>query len=139
VSSRTITSIFFDGQFWVAEIERHTKGSVEVARYCFGAEPTNAEMLEWVDLEFPRLRFHSHDAKSAKRSTTKVNPKRKKRIAATEAQCIGFSTKAQDAMQEALAVHKMERRSHAKWRTEEDQERRWAQRQVKMKARRKGH
>jgi len=54
---RTVATIYFDGQFWVALIERHGGGTRLAARHVFGPEPNNAELLEWAAGPWRGLRF----------------------------------------------------------------------------------
>ena len=136
--TRTITSIFFDGQFWVAEIERHSDCRVEVARYCFGPEPSNAELLDWIDREFPRLQFLVREEQSFQSNIRRLNPKRARRIAAVEIDKIGFSSKANEAMKSAQEEQKKSKRNERRTRSEEEQERQWIIRQKKLKERRRG-
>ncbi|MBQ0038908.1 MAG: DUF2992 family protein [Treponema sp.] len=64
----TITTIYFDGQFWCALIEQNRDGQNYTGRYVFGAEPTNPRLLHWIIHEFadvpllpvdekPKIRF----------------------------------------------------------------------------------
>lgn len=56
---RTVTTIYLDGQFWVALIERCTASGQVAARHVFGPEPNNAELLDWPGGSWRRLRFVS--------------------------------------------------------------------------------
>ena len=64
----TITTIYFDGQFWCALIEQNRNGQNYAGRYVFGAEPSNPRLLHWMTYEFadipliavsekPKIRF----------------------------------------------------------------------------------
>ena len=64
----TITTVYFDGQFWCALIEQNRDGQNYAGRYVFGAEPTNPQLLYWMIYEFadvpllpvdgkPKIRF----------------------------------------------------------------------------------
>ena len=44
----TVTTVYFDGQFWCALIERCVNGKNFAGRYVFGAEPSNPELLNWM-------------------------------------------------------------------------------------------
>lgn len=48
----TITTIYFDGQFWCALIEQNRDGQNYAGRYVFGAEPSNPRLLHWMIHEF---------------------------------------------------------------------------------------
>lgn len=51
----TITTIYFDGQFWCALIERNVDGKNFAGRYVFGAEPSNPRLLNWMLNEFSKI------------------------------------------------------------------------------------
>lgn len=51
----TITTIYFDGQFWCALIEQCRKGQNFAGRYVFGAEPTNPQLLDWMISGFDKV------------------------------------------------------------------------------------
>jgi hypothetical protein len=41
-------TVFFDNPFWVAVLELHHDGRVHAARQVFGAEPTDAELYQYL-------------------------------------------------------------------------------------------
>ena len=51
----TITTIYFDGQFWCALIEQCRNGKNFAGRYVFGAEPTNPQILNWMVNAFDKI------------------------------------------------------------------------------------
>ena len=51
----TITTIYFDGQFWCALIERNIDGTNYCGRYVFGEEPSNPRLLHWMVNEFAEI------------------------------------------------------------------------------------
>lgn len=49
----TVTTVYFDGQFWVALIERIAEdGSIRLGRHVFGSEPSNPELLSFMTERF---------------------------------------------------------------------------------------
>ena len=48
----TITTIYFDGQFWCASIQKKIDGEFYSGRYVFGAEPTNPQLIQWMLNDF---------------------------------------------------------------------------------------
>lgn len=44
----TVTTVYFDGQFWCALIERHLQKQCFVGRHVFSTEPSNPKLLEWM-------------------------------------------------------------------------------------------
>jgi len=50
-------TIFFENPFWVAILERKYGNQYEVARYVFGAEPSNAQILDLLKNHYERFKF----------------------------------------------------------------------------------
>ena len=59
----TITTIYFDGQFWCALIEQNREGQNYAGRYVFGAEPSNPQLLHWMIHEFANIPLLPVDGK----------------------------------------------------------------------------
>ncbi len=132
---QTVTTVYFDGQFWVALVERLDGEAVEVARHVFGAEPSNAELLDWAGKGFGGLSFHP--APERVLCQPSANPKRRKRAAAKERQADlssrsrnALKTAAEFAAREKGALRAESRRAAAA--------RRHADRVARKKARRRG-
>lgn len=53
----TITTIYYDGQFWVALIEKKIENSFLSGRYVFGAEPSNPELIYWMQYQFDKIKL----------------------------------------------------------------------------------
>lgn len=51
----TVTTIYFDGQFWCALIEQCRNGKNFAGRFVFGAEPSNPEILNWMIYHFAEV------------------------------------------------------------------------------------
>ena len=51
----TLTTIYFDGQFWCALIEQCRNGKNYAGRFVFGAEPSNPEILNWMIFDFAKI------------------------------------------------------------------------------------
>jgi hypothetical protein len=77
---RTVGTVLFDGRFWVAVIERFSGGGYSVARHVFGAEPTNAELLDWAARGLDCLRF-GEGAPPLAEPERRISPKRQRREA----------------------------------------------------------
>jgi hypothetical protein len=52
VDEYMVTTVFFDGQFWTALIEKHQDGKIALGKYVFGPEPENPRLLQWMLDEF---------------------------------------------------------------------------------------
>ncbi|MFJ3792373.1 YjdF family protein [Kitasatospora sp. NPDC090091] len=98
-------SVFFDDPFWVGVLEVSAPGGVRAARHVFGAEPGNAELLEFVRRDFGRLLDAALAAPevAVERRTRRraVNPKRLARQAAKEQAARPLSSAAEEALARA--------------------------------------
>ena len=129
--------VYFDDPFYAILVERRENGRLSVARQVVGPEPSEIEVLEWVQREFPRLRY-SPAVEDATRSPMAVNPKRRQRQAARETGG-GVGTRSQQALQLDRELRAAQRKSDRRERQEEEAERRFQLRQEKKKARHRGH
>lgn len=128
--------VYFDDPFYAILVERRENGRLSVARQVVGPEPSEIEVLEWVQKEFPHLRY-SPAVEDAPRSPMAMNPKRRQRQAARETGGVG--TRSQQALQLDRELRAAQRKSDRKERQEEEAERRFQLRQEKRKARHRGH
>ncbi len=54
-----ISTIYYNGQFWVALIEKiGDDGSLKVGKYTFGPEPTNTDLIHFYQNIYPYLSFY---------------------------------------------------------------------------------
>ena len=97
---RTCLTIFFDGQFWVALVERRQSDGLRLARHFFGPEPGAAEIIAWLETGYARLQFVTVAEDSLGRAKVKpaVNPKRAKREAARALRAGRSVNKAHEAL-----------------------------------------
>ena len=129
--------VYFDDPFYAILVERRENGRLSVARQVVGPEPSEIEVLEWVQKEFPHLRY-SPAVEDAPRSPMAMNPKRRQRQAARETGG-GVGTRSQQALQLDRELRAAQRKSDRRERQEEEAERRFQLRQEKKKARHRGH
>lgn len=87
--------VFFDGAFWVGLFEKKIGNNLEVAKFTFGSEPREIEVLNFILNDYKNLKFSMAviDAKNEK----VVNPKRMKRLVKREV-LKSISTKSQQAL-----------------------------------------
>ena len=50
-------TVLFQPPFWVGIAERWEEKGYSAARVVFGAEPTDAQLYEWIEKEWHKLRF----------------------------------------------------------------------------------
>ena len=128
--------VYFDDPFYSILVERRENGRLSVARQVVGPEPSEIEVLAWVQKEFPHLHY-SPAVEDAPHSPMAVNPKRRQRQAARETGGVG--TRSQQALQLDRELRAAQRKSDRRERQEEEAERRFQLRQEKRKARHRGH
>lgn len=75
-------TVFFEEPFWVGVFEQETDGVIRAARVVFGAQPTDAEVFEFVLRHADRLRYGPPVEGRLSRET--ANPKKRRREAARE-------------------------------------------------------
>ena len=97
MAQTTLTlTVYFEDPFWVGGFERVEDDQLSVCRHVFGAEPTNAEVLAFVQQRFRKLAFSPTVA--ADRQMHHSNPKRRQRAARKASASRGIGTKAQQAL-----------------------------------------
>jgi hypothetical protein len=130
--------LYFDGQFWVGIVTgTASDGSAGIARVVFGAEPSNAELVDWVLHEYRRLELLHADS-MATPLAPKGNPKRRMREVARAIAAPVKGTASQRALQEALQSRKLEAATAQRAEREEARVEKFLARQEKKKRKHRG-
>lgn len=133
-------TVYHDGQFWVGVIEDQDKGKLKAARYVFGKEPQDEEILQFIGKEMGSLMSGLSQEVAVKFSETKrVSPKRLARQAAQEVKQKGTSTYAQEALKLEYEQRKLQRQTYSKQQREAAKERLRELKVQKAKAKHRGH
>lgn len=136
---RSTLTVYYDGQFWVALVERENDGVLEVARHVFGPEPSLPEIEALVNGPgWSHLHFMPAGSLDTRDTALPANPKRRQREAARQARAHAPSTKSQEALQAALEVQKQESDASSRERRSADADQRWEQRVAKRKEKKRG-
>lgn len=117
-------TVYHDGQFFVGIITHKEKGKLYGARYIFGMEPSDEEVLLFVN--GPMLAYFQHVAKCGVEVKETQRPKNIKRIirqAAKEVNVKRF-TKAQEAISLSYELYKEEKKVRSKEKREAEKQRR---------------
>ena len=134
----TTLTVYYDGQFWVGVFERSGEDGYSVAKTVFGAEPSDAEILDFTLHRYHTLVF-SKPAEETADATKRISPKRLARLARKETEAKGIGTKAQQALKAEHERLKGLKAAAKKTRKEQKDEERFAKRQEKKKEKKKGH
>jgi hypothetical protein len=143
-------TVFFDGTFWVGVAEiGEPDGSFRAARHVFGAEPSNAQLLDFVRRQGSRLIDRALSSPAVQPEPGRgritdypinpVNPKRAARRAAREQALPGPSTAAQAALAKALEQSGAAREASRRSLRADEAERRREIRIRRRRARHRGH
>lgn len=133
-------TVYYDGQYWVGVVEEQDKGKLKAARYIFGTEPQDEEILHFIREEMWELVSRLSQEVAVKLSETKkVNPKRLARQAAYELRRKGVSSYAQEALKLEFEKRKLEKRAYSKQQREAMKARVRELKEKKAKEKHRGH
>ena len=130
-------TILFEAPFWIGLYERFDEDKYEVCKITFGAEPKDYEVYAFLLKNWGKLQF-SPPIKSALAEKRKINPKRMQREISNHLQNSGIGTKAQQALKLQHEQNKLARKTKSREQRQAEQERQYALRQEKKKAKHRG-
>lgn len=125
----TVTTIYFDGQFWCALIEQCRNGKNYAGRFVFGAEPSNPQLLNWMIYDFVNVPLLPVEGRSKIRF---------KKLAKTEAKSRtgGGVPKSLVAFSKAQKEYAQERKSQNRKQKKLEEKQKYLLKQEKKKERR---
>jgi hypothetical protein len=135
---RATFTVYFENPFWVGLLESESEEGFVVAREVFGAEPSNAELLDFMLKGFASMRRSVPSAAPGPEPAKALNPKRAAREASRE-MSRPPSTKAQAALAVARDASATESRSRGRAEREADEKAAFLLRAGKRKEKRRGH
>ena len=130
-------TVLFQPPFWVGIGERSEADGYSAARVVFGAEPTDAQLLQWLDKEWHRLRF-SPAAEGKRPFKEHSNPKRALREARAATQVQRISTRAQEALSRQREQDGLSRKVQNRHKRQEEAERKYLLRRQKKREKKRG-
>lgn len=133
----TKLTVFFEDPFWVGVFERTEGRKLSACKITFGAEPTNAQLNEFLLNNYDDLVFSPAIKTELKEKAD--HPKRRFKIVKNTLKEIGVGTKAQQALKVQQEMRKTEHKAESKVRKEETAQRKFDLRQAKKKEKHKGH
>jgi hypothetical protein len=131
-------TVFFESPFWVGIFERTESGKYQAARFVFGAEPTEPQLIQFALTEFLLLRF-SDPVDKAKSHEGVVNYKRRMRDVKKQMMNPVGSTRAQLAVKQEFELQARLREQNSRMEHEADAERKFQLRQAKRAEKHRGH
>ncbi|MCR2032351.1 YjdF family protein [Anaerofustis stercorihominis] len=131
-------TVFFEDPFYVGVIERKYKKRLEVVKVTFGKEPTDGEILEYLNNNYSKLKFIKADDTYIKKDISELSPKRLKRMVGKEMKKKSISTKSQDLLKKQYEERKLEVKSKNREEKKQKEESLFELRQMKKKKKHKG-
>lgn len=136
-SSCKLTLLFQD-TFWVGIFEDECEKEYNVAKIVFGAEPTEAQLYEFILKNYNNISFKKTESQTLS-NQKKVNYKKLQREVKKQQNEKGIGTKAQNALKIQHEVAKVERIKKRKEIKELERDRMYKLKQIKKKEKHKGH
>ena len=136
--STSSLTVLFEDPFWIGLFEMTDHEGLHVCKVTFGAEPTEKEVMEFIDKKWNQLQF-SQAIDVAPTTEIRKNPKRQLREAKKQMQSQGIGTKSQQALKLQQEQNKMEWKQRSKAERDAEKQRQFDLRQAKKKERHKGH
>lgn len=130
-------TVLFQSPFWVGIAERWDEEGYSAARVVFGPEPTDAQLCQWLEREWYRLRFSPAEA-GERPAAERKNPKRERREARKATQAQGAGTRAQAALSRQREQEGLARQTQSRQRRQEEAERKFLLRQQKKREKKRG-
>jgi len=137
VSSLHTLTILFEDPFWIGLFEKTEDNQMQVCKVTFGAEPTDQEVIEFIDKNWNQLKYSRPIETEVKPRPR--NPKRQLREARRQTQNTGIGTKSQQALKLQQEENKQVRKALSKEQRDVDKERKFEIKQAKRKERHRGH
>ena len=125
-------TVLFQPPFWVGILERWDEEGYSAAKVTFGAQPTDAQIYEWIGREWHRLR-PSPAAEGDRPAAERKNPKRAQREARAATQARGIGTRAQEALSRQREQEGLARQAVRRQTRREEAERKFLLRQQKKR------
>ena len=130
-------TVYFEDPFWIGVFERIEDGGLSAAKVTFGAEPKDAEVLDYILKHYGQLRFSPAVAAAVRARA--VNPKRMQRKARKQMQSTGIGTRSQQALKLQQEQFKQERKARTREEKLDEAKRMFALKQQRKKDKHRGH
>lgn len=131
-------TVFFEEPFWVGVFECESRKKYEVCKITFGAEPTDAEIYEFLQKRWNGIRTVSCP-RTASPAEKRKNPKRIQREISAVLHQKPAGTMAQNALKRSYEQNKLQKRAGVAERKRAEADYRFERRMLKKKEKRRGH
>ncbi|MHC1782362.1 MAG: YjdF family protein [Anaerolineaceae bacterium] len=130
-------TIFYEVPFWVGIFERYDEQGCSIARYVFGSEPTDAQLLQFVTQYGHRLTFSPHYS-APEVEEQNISYKRRQRQTRKQVQMDGIGTFAQRTLQAELERLKQSNQEKTRQERQIEEQEKFLLEQAKKKEKHRG-
>jgi hypothetical protein len=131
-------TVFFDPPYWVGIFEKIENDQIQAARFVFGAEPTDPQLLNFALKEYSSLKF-SQPVPIGQVDHHPVNFKRKMREIRAQMETQPRSTHAQDVLQKEMESRAVERKKDSREDRIQVQDRKYLLHKARQAEKHRGH
>jgi hypothetical protein len=131
-------TVLFEDPFWIGVFERHAKNGCAIAKYIFGAEPSEPKLYDFLLKNFNSLKFTTPTT-TLKYISKKKNPKRIKREVSQELNKKSTITKAQEAIKQEQGKYKQLKKHKSTIKKHNEAAQKFTLKQLKKKEKIRGH
>lgn len=134
---RVKLTVYFESPFYVGVVERRFNKTFEICKTTFGKEPTDNEIYEFYNINYPKLKFYrAYNFESNIKKIT--NPKRIKRMISKEMNKRSISTKSQELLKKQYESRKANVKKNMKLEARQRQKELFSMKQRKKKEKHRG-
>jgi hypothetical protein len=131
-------TVIYESPFWVGLFERTEHNTYQAARFVFGAEPTEPQLVQFALTDFLSLQF-SQPVEADITRTRELNFKRRMREVRKQMAAPAGATRAQLAVKQEYEQQAREREASHREEQAADRQRKFQLRQVKRAEKHRGH
>lgn len=131
-------TVIYESPFWVGLFERTEQNSYQAARFVFGAEPTEPQLIQFALTGFMSLQF-SQPVEADNTPSRELNFKRRMREVKMQMAEPAGATRAQLAVKQEYEQQACEREVSHREERAADQQRKFQLRQIKRAEKHRGH
>lgn len=131
-------TVLFESPFWVGIFEKQENGMCQAARFVFGAEPTDPQLLEFARTVYGSLDF-SRPVPVTEEPPVEMNFKRRMREVRKQMSAPPGTTRSRQIIQQEYELQARERETGHREAQEADEQRKFHLRQIKRAEKHRGH
>jgi hypothetical protein len=131
-------TVIFESPYWVGIFEKVEMGQYQAARYVFGAEPTEPQLLQFALNCYGTLQF-SKPVPYNEKISRQVNYKRRMREIRAQMETPRTSSRAQEALKQEMEARALEQKKESRSNYDQDVAQKFLLRKARKAEKHRGH